>query len=223
VVLVEADPAGADLGGRFGAPDHPGLSSLVVAARRDCGPEVWRAHIQTLELGVDVVIGPAAGRQAFAAVAGLADHLPPADVDLILDVGRVSETSPAWKLVASSDALLVVTAADIVSLDHTAAVTAQHAEHPNVLAVLVGKSQFGFAEMVDVLGVPVLVSVPTDRRTATVLTGMTHPGRGWTRFGIPAAARTAALQLVPQTAAAATGSTPVPRRGIPLLTKGGAR
>src|SRR5690606_35181757 len=96
VVLVEADPAGGDLGGRFGVPDVPGLASLVVQARHDRGPGLVRRHTHRLPVGADVVIAPAAARQARAVVNQLAKRPPwPSDVDVIVDVGRLDETSPA--------------------------------------------------------------------------------------------------------------------------------
>ena len=227
VILVEADPAGGDLGGRFGVPDHPGLAGLVVAARRDGGPELWPAHAHRLPVGVDVVIAPAAARPAHAAVAGLASTLPAAEADLIFDVGRLAEASPAWPLVWACDELLLVSGTAVASIDHTAALTSQqHGEWPRVSVVLVGDLRFPLAEMADVLGVPVLASVPTDAGTAAVLTGTARPGRVWSRFGIPAAARTAALQLVPGTAPASLPARqprrPAMRLRAPAFTRGDA-
>jgi len=230
VVLVEADLAGGDLGGRFGVPDHPGLASLVVAGRRDGGPDLWHAHTHRLPVGAQVVIAPAAARQARAAVAGLAARIPPADIDVIFDVGRLDEQSPAWPLAAACDALLVVSGSDITAIDHTAALTNQRGEHPRVSAVLVGDIRFALAEMADVLDVPILASVPTDAGTAAVLTGAARPGRRWSRFGIPAAARTAALQLVPEPATAADTDQPeqqplrrAVRLRVPAFTRGDTR
>src|SRR5689334_5253447 len=71
VVMVECDPAGGDLGGRFGVADVPGLSGLVVDARRDRDAVVWAAHLQSVRVGADVVVAPASGRQAAVSVAQL--------------------------------------------------------------------------------------------------------------------------------------------------------
>src|SRR5262247_1165255 len=89
-VLVEADPAGGDLGGRFGVPDTQGLAGLAVQARNDPDPGLWQAFAQRLRVGADVVIAPASGGQAAAAVAALAELAPrlPSEVDLVWDVGR---------------------------------------------------------------------------------------------------------------------------------------
>jgi MinD-like ATPase involved in chromosome partitioning or flagellar assembly len=192
-VFVEADPAGGDLGGRFGVPDAPGLASLAVAARREAASDLWLAHAHRLRVGADVVIAPASGRQASAAVAGLAEHPPlPGEVDVIVDVGRLSESSPAWALAAAADALLVVSGTDVASLDHAAAWTGQYTDRAGMSVVLVGGGRFTIPELVDV---DVAVSVPTDRRTSAVLSGIGRVARGWTRFGVPAAARMVALAL----------------------------
>jgi hypothetical protein len=226
VILVEADPAGGDLGGRFSVPDHPGLASLVVAARRDGGPDLWKSHANHLPVGADVVIAPAAARQAHAAVASLAAAVLTAEVDLIFDVGRLAEASPAWPLVSAGDELLVVSGATVASIDHAAALTShQHGDRPRVSGVLVGDLRVPLAAVSDVLGVPILASVPTDAGTAAFLTGTARPGRVWSRFGIPAAARTAALQLVPGTAPPAPPAQPrrrAVRLRVPAFTKGDA-
>jgi hypothetical protein len=225
VVLVEADPAGGDLGGRFGVPDTPGLASLVVQARHERGPGLWQAHAHRLDLGADVVVAPASGWQAHAAVTRLADHPPPrSDVDIVLDMGRLYDASPAWGLAAAADAILVVSGTDVASLDHTAALTSQHAERERMSVVLVGHTRFTLAELVDVLGVPVAVSVPADRRTVAVLSGTARAGRAWTRFGVPAAARTVALALH----ASAAAELPRPRAAldepaVPVAVEGGTR
>lgn len=207
VVLVETDPAGGDLGGRFGVPDTPGLGSLIVAARHGMSPDLLLAHTNRLSVGADAVVAPAAGRQAHAAVAGLAERPPShGDVDVILDVGRLHESSPAWGLATLADVLFLVSGTDLASLDHTAAWTNQHSGQARMSVVLVGGGRFSSVELADVFGVEVAVRTPADRRTAAVLTGSARTVRGWTRFGVPAAARTVAFNLRP----GATAKTPAP-------------
>jgi hypothetical protein len=220
VLLVEADPAGGDLGARFGVPDQPGLTSLVVATRHAVAQNLWRAHAHTLPVSADVVIAPASALQARAAVAGFAARFPSADTDLILDVGRLSGASEAWPLVSSCDTLLLVSATDVASLDHTASLAGQLDLGVRLCAALVGEGSFPLAEMVDVLGTPVLATVPIDRRAAAVLTGMVRPSRGWTRFGVPAAARTATRALLMDVAAPAPPRL-APRLRVSALIRGG--
>ncbi len=92
--------------------------------------------------------------------------------------------------------------------------------------VMVGDGRFTLAELVDVLGVRVAVTVPTDRRTAAVLSGSGRAGRGWTRFGVPAAARAVALDLQSDATASArprhhpTSGDPA---AAPLMAERGVR
>ena len=68
-VLVEADPAGGDLGARCGVADDPGLASLVLAARREV-PHLAH-HAQQVGVGIDVVVAPASATRAAATIAAL--------------------------------------------------------------------------------------------------------------------------------------------------------
>jgi len=203
-VLVEADPAGGDLGGRFGVPDQPGLTTLAVHTRRARRTRPGRpeppvaGYTQRLPVGADVVIAPAAGRPAAAAVRLLAASRGLGhgdDDDTLIDAGRLYEGSPAWGLVAAADALLVVSGADLCAIDRTVAFTATHRGiGPAVAVVLVGGSPFTGRELTAELPVPVAVHAPTDRRAAAILAGHGQPVRGWTRVGLVAAARTVAVR-----------------------------
>ena len=199
VLLVECDPAGGDLGGRFATADVPGLAGLAVDARRDRSPSVWHAHAQRLPVGADVVVAPASGRQASAALAQLVDHLPAVDGDLIIDVGRIGDASPARSLIAVADAVVVVSGAELSAIDRAAAFsqsvsTTDAMLHARLSVVVVGDSPWPQRELADVFGVPV-VTAPYDKRSAAILTGSARPRGAWTRVGLPAAARTLALQL----------------------------
>lgn len=224
VVLAEADPAGGDLGGRFGVADVPGLAGLAVAARHDTGPGLWQAYAQRLRVGAEVVVAPASGRQAAAAVAALAELAPrlPSDVDLVWDVGRWYPGSPAWSMAVAADEVLVVCGASDAAIDHTAAFTAGHPLAARMSVVLVGQTRFREPELAAAFGVPVAVRVPVDRRGAAVLGGSARPRRGWSRIGVAAAARTVALAMHRRRATPGVlARTPVPAVLAP--TRDGAR
>jgi hypothetical protein len=195
-VLVEADPAGGDLGGRFGVPDVPGLCGLVVQARNDATPGLWTACAQRLSIGADVVVAPASGRQALAAVASLVDLLPgSSDVDLLFDVGRWYPGSPGWLLASGVDALLVMSGSGDEAVDHTAGFTRGHPGRGSMSVVMVGQPRFNVQEVSEAFGVPVVAIAPIDRRGAAVLAGSARGMPGWTRVGLAAAARSVALSV----------------------------
>lgn len=225
VVLVEVDPAGGDLGGRFGVPDTPGLAGLAVAARHDRDPGLWRAFAQRLRVGAEVVVAPASGRQAAAAVAALAELAPglPSDVDLVWDVGRWYPGSPAWSMAVGADAVLVVCGASDAAIDHTAAFTARHPLAARMSVVLAGQTRFREPELATAFGVPVAVRVPIDRRGAAVLAGSARPRRGWSRIGVAAAARTVALAVHRRRATPGAPARPPVPPVVPAPARDGAR
>jgi hypothetical protein len=196
-VLIEADPAGGDLGARCGVADHPGLSSLVLAARR--GVPHLAEHTQRLGAGVDVVVAPASATRAAATVAALTvTSLSGSGMDVLVDVGRLSEHAPTRGLVAAADRLVVVCRGDLPGIDHTAAYTQSVPDGSRIGVVVMGASGYPMAELAQLFGVQVLVHAPIDHRGVAVLTGARRPDRGWHRVGLPAAARTVALDLRPQ-------------------------
>lgn len=210
-VLVEADPAGGDLGARCGVPDDPGLSSLVLAARR--GVPHLDHHTQRLGAGIDVVVAPASATRAAATTAALTPAaLSEVGTDVLLDVGRIGDDSPAGTLIDAADQILVVCRGDLPGIDHTAAYT-QSAKNPGRIGVVVvGASAYPTAELAQLFGVPVLVQAPIDHRAVGILTGMRRLARGWHRVGLPAAARTVALGLCP---APSTLDSPPPITDLP--------
>ena len=54
--VVEADPAGGDLAGRFGLSSSLGWSSLSSAVRRSGRCHSWRPHLQYLPGGLPVLV-----------------------------------------------------------------------------------------------------------------------------------------------------------------------
>ena len=132
-------------------------------------------------------------------MAQLVDHLPAVDGDLILDVGRLGDASPARPLFAVADAVVVVSGAELSAIDRAVAFsqsvsTSDAALHARLSVVVVGDSPWPQRELADVFGVPV-VTAPYDKRSAAILSGSARPRGAWTRVGLPAAARTLALRL----------------------------
>jgi hypothetical protein len=196
VVLVEADPDGADLGARCGLPDRPGLLSVATESSRDNQPFTFGEHEQQVG-NVRVVIGPADARQASIAVTQLGDTLHGlSDVDLLVDVGRLRPGSPSSGLVAAADFLVVVSGGDLASVAHTAPALPAS---PGAGVVVVGETGFDTAALREAFGAPVLGYVPRDKPAAAAL----HAGavRRPSRRGLLAAATTIADRLVRRLAA----------------------
>lgn len=145
VLLAECDPAGADLPWRLPAADGrplvqgKGLVSLATATRGQArggvygglhgggaggpGQRVWD-HVQHLDGGLPVLVGPPAPEQAEAmgpAWGTVADLLAGVgDADVIADCGRLlSGASPAAALLAGADLVVLVTRATVSGVAHT--------------------------------------------------------------------------------------------------------
>ncbi len=186
-LLVEADPAGADLTARFGLPDAPGLMTLAAAARRTASPQVLAECVQMLRGGVHLVAGPAGSRQAAAAVrlfaakgAALLRSGMGSSGSVLVDVGRLQTETGV--LVEQADRVLLVTRGNVDALSHVAA-TAQDlitSGSGRVELVLVGASPYAPAEIASVLGVGRVHRVPWDPKTARSLCGGAGvPARRW--------------------------------------------
>ncbi|MPZ28588.1 MAG: hypothetical protein GEV12_19855 [Micromonosporaceae bacterium] len=192
-VLVEVDCAGGDLGGWFWVPDSPGVASLATACRT--GRVDLAAHVTSLPCGVDAVVAAAGGHPATVAV-GLLGEADPAlwakERPVIADVGRLDPGAPSWAIVASADVLLVCSRGDEASLLRLA-----DADLPAATArvVLVGGSRYRHGEITARTGLPVAAAVPWDVHAAQVICGRRPARRGWTRRGLPAAARALAGDL----------------------------
>jgi hypothetical protein len=194
-VLVEADCAGGDLGGWYWVPDSPGLGSLAAALRT--GQADVTTHATGLGCGVEAVVA-AAGRQQATVAVGLLAEADPAlwakERPVIVDVGRLEPGAPSVALVSAADVLLLCTRGDAGSLLRLAA-----ADLPaSTRVVLTGGSGYRHSEVAARIGRPVCGELPWDTYAAQVICGRRPAGRGWTRRGLPAAARGLAGRVPPR-------------------------
>ena len=122
VVVAECDPSGGDLGGRFALSTRLGMTSLVLTERQRVATADFRAHVQQLPGGLDVLVGPA-GADAARAL----DHelgassldLVADDCDMLADCGRLlpGATGQA-KMLRAADRVLLVLRSDLAAISH---------------------------------------------------------------------------------------------------------
>ena len=126
-VLAECDPAGGDIvfrlradGGRPLAADR-GLVSLATAARAGVTATLVGEHAQVTEGGLPVLVGTAS-EQHTAALAGswpvVSAAFTASDCDVIVDVGRLSPTTPVT-LLPTADVVVLMCRATPASVGHT--------------------------------------------------------------------------------------------------------
>ncbi|MFC3689248.1 hypothetical protein [Aquipuribacter hungaricus] len=141
VLLAECDPAGADLPWRVNGTSGPlvqgvGMVSLATSSRGVAGGHrrVWD-HVQRLDGGLSVLVGPQAPEQAEAMggawgtiadlLAGVTDPDETAgtgvagEVDVVADCGRLlSRSSPAAAVLQRADLVVLVTRPTVSGVAH---------------------------------------------------------------------------------------------------------
>ncbi|WP_416968273.1 hypothetical protein [Streptomyces sp. 4F14] len=182
-VVVECDPAGGDLLGRFRLEADPGLVSLAAAARHRAGPGLVWQHTQRLPGGLPVVVAPPGADQTRTSLDQLTRKgfevlrwaaARPGTV-VVADCGRLDPDSPAWKVTEAADALLLLSRAHDDALAHVAArwpAVAGRSQHPYF--VLVGDG-YPTDEVARELDITVTARLPYDPKGAAALGG--RPGR----------------------------------------------
>lgn len=188
VVVVELDPDGGDVAAWWDLAAQPGLLSYAAAGRRDLRPDTILAHTQPLPgLGrVEVVAGPASPEQAEAALttllaAGLGEGLDAlAEVDVLIDCGRLRPGSPLVGLLNSIALLLLVGRPTLAEVAHLRPrVAALRSRRPALL--LIGDQPYGAEEVTAALDVSVLGVLAHDPRGAATLGGRREASRGLAR------------------------------------------
>ncbi|MFC4463959.1 MinD/ParA family protein [Streptomyces xiangluensis] len=182
-VVVECDPAGGDLLGRYRLETAPGLMSLAAAARHRAEPGLVWQHTQRLPGGLPVVVGPAGADQARASLAQLTQSgtgmlrraANRASTVVIADCGRIAPDSPALEVLREADVMLLLARARDDALAHVAMqwpTAARWSRRP--CFVLVGDG-YPTDEVARELEVEVMARIPEDPKGAAVLGG--RPGR----------------------------------------------
>jgi hypothetical protein len=176
-LLVEADPAGGDLGLWLGLPAAPGLAGLAAAARH--GHEAglpWR-HARELAGGTHLVTAPAGAEQAAACVAalaaaGLPQELVGGEEPALADCARLYPGSPALAVAAAAQVTLLVVRPRVSELAHLEPrIRGLEQAGLRLSLILVpdgrrppGEAAYPADEIAGVLGVPVRATLPADPR-----------------------------------------------------------
>jgi hypothetical protein len=188
VVVVEADPFGGVLAARFGLSDSPGVVTLAAtAARTGVSAGTVRGHVQRLPGGLAVLVGVATPDQGprvlqdlAGPVADLAAGGHAAEVDVIVDAGRVPPVGTVG-LLAGCDAVLVVTRPVVEQLRLAAHLAHRLAGPVPVSLLLVGETPYGPEEVTASLDVAVAGVLAWDEDTVEVVNGGVA---GWRRRSV---------------------------------------
>ncbi len=171
-LLVEADPAGADLSLRCRTRSGdlaaaPNLLGLAASVRSGADPAEFG---QNLACGVRVVPGvtsPAQGRTLAGLWGTIGSSLKASSVDVIVDIGRADTTAPTTALVTSSDAVVVVCEPTPRSVVHTRALLSEFLTLPalgrtRVMPLIVSPPRHGEADAHDLDAVLAAAGLPVE-------------------------------------------------------------
>ncbi|MEX5636649.1 MinD/ParA family ATP-binding protein [Parafrankia sp. FMc2] len=244
-LVVEADPAGGDLGARFGLlAGGRGLVTLAAAGRRGGGQRSAEDHAHQLPGGLAVIPAPTGAEQA-SQVLGELDGggwsllwsaAQTGGRTVIVDCGRLDPWSPAGPALRAADVLLLVVRARDEELAHLAARlhVVQGWALPAWYVVVVAQPHrapdYRVREIARVLGSQVLGPVPHDTTAAEVLAGrrQTRTGIGRSKLGrtvagiagylaatVPAGSERPALGAAPAGSNGRAALPPTPTRTVP--------
>jgi MinD-like ATPase involved in chromosome partitioning or flagellar assembly len=229
-LVIEADPAGGDLGPWLGLPPAPGLTGLAAAARHDHSGDVAWHHACELTGGLNLVIAPVGAEQSAACLAALAGNagtifasFAAGPETVIADCGRLDPGSPALAIATKADTTLLMVRPRVSELSHLAlradGLSRAGARLTLLLAPDVGRgpaeATYPAEEIASTLAIPVQASIPADPRGAADLVRCRGDLRKIRRLPLARAAASLAAALAapgehPPSPAAAPGPAPVP-------------
>ncbi|MFL1380917.1 hypothetical protein [Nocardiopsis protaetiae] len=173
-VLVEADPSGGAVAVWRRLPTEPGLTSLAAAMRRGGGADP-DAHTQELPGGLRICPAPVTADPAEGAVRLLGQHSLSLAVMgapvVVLDLGRLTASSPARALVTRADHAVLVVSERLTELRRAREHLLSPAFPTRDLRIVVCGGRGGLGEISGALGSAVWGRVPDDPRSAEFLRG----------------------------------------------------
>ncbi|MGH9117145.1 MAG: hypothetical protein ACRD0A_04490 [Acidimicrobiales bacterium] len=195
LVVVEADPAGGVLAARYEAlRGERTLADATLMLRRGFRVEDMVGSSRRLWGWLPVVVSPIPPRQAYEALARRESAVgPPAaerlaaglagcpDVDVLVDIGRVTPQSPALPFIEHAEVTLLVTrlgfesvAATLALIDDLAGVVGRG----GLVLVGVGTGPYDAATVASEAGVAGVAELPWDETAAaTIRHGVVKQGR----------------------------------------------
>ena len=180
-VLADCDPFGGDWLLRPGVAPEPGLVSLAAAGRHGLEHGELLRHLQRLGEGLEVMVAPAAARQASGALGLVAEclavHLRALEgMDAVVDCGCLLPASPALPLVRGAELVVLVSRPTARAMVHVAPWVDQLAGEglPTVVVLGTGprsahEPDYRPEEVAEALGVDVLGPLAHDPSAAARL------------------------------------------------------
>jgi len=211
-LVIEADPAGGDLGPWLGLPPAPGLTGLAAAARRDPSAGLAWQHARELAGGLHLVAAPAGAEQAGACLTALTSNgsaffgaLAAGPDTVVADCGRLDPGSPALAITARADVTLLMVRPRVSDLSHLAmradGLTRTGARMVLLLAPGAGRgpaeASYPAEEIAATLVLPVQASIPADPRGADAVIRCRGDLRTMGRLPLARAAASLAAALAP--------------------------
>jgi hypothetical protein len=152
------------------------LADVVVEVRRAFDRDAVLASARPLWDTVPVIVAPPSAEQTHAALSAGGDKfaagLAAADVDVLVDVGRLTARSPALHLARRAVATVIVTPPTFEAAAVLAARVPELVPHgcePHLL--LIGDQPYQPQDFERAVGADVTAVLPADRRAATLLSG----------------------------------------------------
>lgn len=192
-LLLEADASGGTLALRYGLGLEPGLVTFAVAARRHLECDALWDHAQTLPGGLPVIVGPDNPDRAASVMTRSAGTIgnrlgEQADLDVIVDLGRLGTEAAAMDLLRAADVTLMVARPTVEQLQPAAHLLRSLPVPDDRLSwVLIGEAPHSADEVREALGYDVAGIIADDPRGAAALEG----GAAGSRLRRSALARTA--------------------------------
>lgn len=215
-LFVEADASGGALALRYGLGLEPGLVTFAVAAQRRAEPDTLWDHAQELPGGLPAIVGPDSPNRAASVLASSADAIArwlvvQTDLDVIVDVGRLTTDSPAVDLIRHANLTVMVARPCVEQLQPAAQRMRDLPIRPDDMGwVLVGETPYGSAEISEAFGYDVVGVMADDPRGAAALEHGAA-GKRLRRSGLARSAATLAETLAQRVGLAAPGT------GIPVI------